>query len=244
MGWEDMGGNEMSKASSAGAILLISDDCESAPVWAYALCRVGLDVTLAASVEEGLARCQEKPHRLVVIDLCGASADSIERVRRVCAENRDDNLVLLLVGHHDESLLLRAYRAGVAECIVKPISPALLLAKVRAWLRYTCRSAIESTENLRRGDLCLLQNEHALLLSDSSIVHLTELEFGVLRLLMCHPAQVLPSSLIVEHVWGYVGDSGVLLKNVIYRLRRKIEKDPSAPRYIRTIPNRGYMFVP
>lgn len=234
----------MGKSSRAGTILLISEDCESAPVWGYALCRAGLEVTLAASVEEGVTRCQEKPYSLVVIDLYDANVDSTERVRRVCADVRDNILVLLLVGHHDESLILRAYRTGVAECIVKPISPALLLAKVRAWLRYTCRSAIESTENLHRGDLCLLQNEHALLLSDGSIVHLTELEFGVLCLLMRHPAQVLPASLIVEHVWGFVGDSGVLLKNVIYRLRRKIEKDPSAPRYIRTIPNRGYMFAP
>jgi DNA-binding response OmpR family regulator len=76
-------------------------------------------------------------------------------------------------------------------------------------------------------------------------VRLTELEFRLLHLLMTHPGQVMPSEVIVDRVWGY-GESGGkdLVRGVISRLRAKIEPDPSAPRFVHTIPTVGYFFDP
>jgi DNA-binding response OmpR family regulator len=80
---------------------------------------------------------------------------------------------------------------------------------------------------------------------DGLAVGLTNLEFRVLHLLMSHPGQVLPAGLIVDRVWGYAGGGdSVLLKNVIYRLRRKIEPDAGEPRYLQTVAGEGYVFYP
>ena len=62
---------------------------------------------------------------------------------------------------------------------------------------------------------------------------------------MSHRGRVLDTDFIVDHVWGYAGhDESVLLKNVIYRLRRKIEPDPARPRYVQTVNGAGYSFRP
>ena len=77
-----------------------------------------------------------------------------------------------------------------------------------------------------------------------SVVKLTNLESRLLHLLMSHPNQVLPSEVIVERVWGYVGNGeSSLLKNVVYRLRSKLEPDPRQPAYIHTVAGEGYMFL-
>ena len=78
-----------------------------------------------------------------------------------------------------------------------------------------------------------------------SPVNLTNLEFRLLHCLMGHHGQVLGPGVIVDHVWGYAGGGdNTALKNVIYRLRRKIEPDPAQPRYIATVAGEGYVFQP
>jgi DNA-binding response OmpR family regulator len=76
-----------------------------------------------------------------------------------------------------------------------------------------------------------------------SAVKLTNLEFRLLHLLMAHPGQVLEAGVIIDRVWGYpdTGDS-VLLKNLVYRLRQKVEPEPGEPRYIGTVAGVGYAF--
>lgn len=232
----------MDAHTTSHAVLLISNDCESAAVWAYVLRRIGLDVTLANSTGEGLRLWRQGQFDLILVDVCDSASDHIELVRQLCAEAV--NPVLLLTSTHDEAYVLRAYRAGVDECVVKPISPALFLAKVRAWLRRAWTVRTSALDGLCMGPLCLVPLERAVLLPDGTKVRLTNLEFRVLHLLMSHPNQTLPAEVIVERVWGYREEGGALLKNVIYRLRRKIELTPGQLRYLHTGPTGGYRFTP
>jgi DNA-binding response OmpR family regulator len=95
------------------------------------------------------------------------------------------------------------------------------------------------------GDLRLDPAWRTILTADGSAIKLSTLEFRLLHLLMINRGQVLPSDIIVDRVWGYGGEGdSTLLKNLVYRLRRKIEPDPRQPRYIQTVAGEGYSLLP
>ncbi len=223
-------------------VLLVSNDSEARDVWVYALRQMGLEVLLAVSANEAMVCWQQSRFDLILIDVCGAGLDGIGLARLLRAEAV--NPILLFTPDHDEAHILCAYQTGVDECVVKPVSPALFRAKVRAWLRRAWTVKTEALVSLYVGSLRLNPTERAVLLADGSLVRLTNLEFRVLHLLMTHPGQTLTTEFIVDHVWGYSGDERHLLKNVIYRLRRKVESNPGQPRYILTGTDGGYGFTP
>jgi len=78
-------------------------------------------------------------------------------------------------------------------------------------------------------------------LPDGGEISLTNLELRLLHLLMSHPGQDLEANMIIDRVWGFETVDSAELKNVVYRLRRKIEPDPAHPRTIQTVPG-GYIF--
>jgi DNA-binding response OmpR family regulator len=222
-------------------VLLVSNDREAGGIWAYALRQKDLGVTLVASAAEAWARWAQEPCELILIDVCGSDLDGVELARRLRAETV--NPILLFTLHREEAHLLEAYQAGVDECIVKPVSPSLVLAKVHVWLRRCWCVTPRTRVDLKRGALRLDAARQELSIDEAAPIRLSNLEFQVLYLLMGHQGQVLPTDLIVERVWGLTGEgNSALLKNVIYRLRRKIEPDPGQARYLQTVGRQGYVF--
>jgi DNA-binding response OmpR family regulator len=141
--------------------------------------------------------------------------------------------------------VLEAYEAGVDEYIVKPVGPLLFVAKVIAWLRRSWTVPAEALDNLEVAGFRLDTSRRQLIIANASPVRLTNLEFRLLHLLMSHHGQVLDSNIVIDRVWGHTGQGdSTLLKNVVYRLRRKIEADPSRPRHLQTIAGEGYTFQP
>jgi two-component system response regulator VicR len=150
--------------------------------------------------------------------------------------------ILFLTPINNETHMLEAYQAGADECVIKPISPALFLAKVKVWLHRTWTVQVESLDKLMVGDLTLDPAKHHLFNADGRKIRLSNLEFRVLYLLVDHPNQLFTNEEIIERVWGFYGDgSSALVKNVIYRLRKKIEANPNQAKYIRTETG-GYTF--
>lgn len=223
--------------------LLVSDDAETAQTSAFALGQRGLEVVLVGSVEGALHKWAAETFDLILVDEHTPQFDGVDLCRRMRAEAV--NPILLLTSDGGEAHLLEAYQAGADECIAKPISLQLFLAKVMAWLRRSWTVPAEALDNLRAGDLQLDPTRRELVTATGAVINLTNLEFRLLQLLMSHPGQVLESDLIVDRVWGYTGGGdSVLLKNLIYRLRRKIEPEPSQPSYIETVAGEGYTFHP
>ena len=234
-------GTDPLEAKARQCVFLVSNDPETGGIWSYALRQKGASVMLTSSFAEAMAKWVQYPCDLVIIDVCGPNLDGIELTRRLRAGVVGP--ILLLTPNREESHLLEAYRAGVDECIVKPVSPSLFLAKVHVWLGRSWCVSVQTLENLQRGPLYLDATQQAVSLDGKEPIRLTDLEFQVLYLLMSHSDQVIHSDLIVDRVWGQSGDGdSVLVKNVIYRLRRKIEPDPSMPRYLQTVRGRGYLF--
>jgi len=114
-------------------VLLISDDYSTARIWCHILNEKNIDATLLGSPEEALQVWSDTIPDLIVIDTYAREFDSIGLVRQL----REQGVVpiILLTAINNETYILEAYQAGVDECVVKPVSPALFQVKVKAWLR-------------------------------------------------------------------------------------------------------------
>jgi DNA-binding response OmpR family regulator len=221
--------------------LIISDDVETAQIWSYILGQKGIDVSLMTSADsDSTGKRPEYAHDVIIIDRNSSQMDVLRLTQLMRTEATVPLLLLLPEG--DETITLEAYEAGVDEVIVKPIGARLFMAKVKAWLRRSWTVPTSMLNSFQVGDLRLDPAQRQLVTNRGTSIKLTSLEFRLLHLLMSHPNQVLESSLIVDRVWGSMGDGDtVVLKNLVYRLRRKIEPDPSQPRYIQAILGEGYI---
>ena len=224
-------------------VLLVSDDLDMGRIWAYALLQTGLEVTLARLVDDPLSLWGEGAYDLAIVDIYDLHREAISLCRQLRAQAV--NPIVLLTPTGDEDRVMEAYQAGVDECVVKPTSPCLLLAKVRVWLRRSWTVPARALDRFQVDGLCLDSVRREVVLNGAVAAKLTNLEFRLLHLLMSHRGQVLQSDLILDRVWGYFGGGDcAMLKNVVYRLRRKIEPDPSRPTYIQTVTGEGYAFLP
>ena len=123
----------------AGRVLTVSGDAEAGQFWADALCWYGADVAVAWSVPEALDALEQDRFDLILVDAY-AHLDGVELCRQI--RSRTTSPILLLAPGADEACLLDGYRAGADECVLKPVSPAVLLAKANAWLRRRCQSVM------------------------------------------------------------------------------------------------------
>jgi two-component system response regulator RegX3 len=224
-------------------VLLVSDEPASGRIWAFALQQMGLEAALVSTSREALDRWAVGGFDMLIIDVHTPQLDGIDLCRQVRAEAVSP--ILLFSPRGDEAHILEAYQAGVDECVTKPVSPALFLAKARAWLRRSWTVSAGTLDCLQVDALRLDPARREIVAADGLTVKLSALEFRLLYLLMNHRGQVLYSDLIIDRVWGYAGGGDhTLLKNLVYRLRRKIEPDPHLPCYIQTVAGEGYSFLP
>ena len=222
-------------------VLLVTDNYEMGRVWSFALSLRNIDVHMTATSEDAQERYQTGIFDLVLIVIHQGHLDGAA----VCRMLRPLVLspMLLLTPNCGESHILEAYAAGIDECIGAPLSPAVLLAKVEAWLRrsWTVSAAALPVQEVAGLRLDLVKR-HATTASGRT-VKLTNLELRLLSLLMMNRSQILEPRQIIDRVWG--GHEEIdpeLLKSLVYRLRKKLESDPHHPRLILSVRGEGYMF--
>jgi DNA-binding response OmpR family regulator len=221
-------------------VFVVCDQSDTAPVWGYILRQQGLNVILETSLEKAVDRWSTEMPDLVVIDIDVSRGDPLE----LCRKFREVSVapLLLFLPTHHETQILEAYAAGADEVIVKPISPAIFLAKIMAWVRHNLSVPVDGLSPVKAGRHRLDPERRCLINPDGLEINLTNLEFRLLLLLMSRPAHVFSVGDIVQSIWGGYGSGDqVLLKNVVYRLRRKIEADPSRPALLQTWQG-GYSF--
>ncbi len=223
-------------------VMLICDSPEIGKIWAHCLRQRHYETILFTSAERAVQNWSDEVPDLIVIDANAPSFDPIE----LCRDLRGETIapILVFTPQNNETHILEAYQAGADECMAKPISPALFLAKVRVWLRRAWTMPTEALDQLKVGDLTLDPGRRVMMTPTGDPVRLTNLEFRLLHLLMNHPGRVLETDEIIQRVWGYNGEgNSTLLKNLVYRLRRKIEPDPAEPHYLLTETGIGYKFL-
>lgn len=217
-------------------VLVVDDDLQLASLIAFALRREGYQVLHAADGESALALWEAEQPDLILLDINLPRLNGYEVLRRIRAVSATPVIMLTVRGEEDD--MVRGLDLGADDYIAKPFSPKNLLARIRAVLR---RSGRQPPADLTLGDLTVDVDRQEVRRADGTVIRLTPLEFRLLHYLLINQGQVLPAELIIEHVWGYDADGDrTLLKQLVRRLRLKIEPDPTHPRYIETVPGVGY----
>jgi DNA-binding response OmpR family regulator len=222
-------------------VLIISDEPATAAVWGFSLNQVGFDVILIGITDSVLEACMEVLPDLIIIEDFNKEVEEVD----LCCHIRRETAVpiLYLTGKTDEAFQIQVYKVGADECITFPITPRLFQVKVEAWLRRTMSIPLAALNDVECGELHLNADKRWLRLPAGELVKLTNLETRLLYLLMSHPGQLFETDEIVNKVWGYWGEGDKsLLKNLVYRLRRKMEPDLEHPRWVVTVKDRGYAF--
>jgi two-component system KDP operon response regulator KdpE len=173
------------------------------------------------------------------------NVDGVELCRRLRARASMPIIVLSVKG--EERTKVEALAAGADDYVTKPFGMDELLARIRAALRRATQSQTSggaSETVLAAGDFSIDLDAHRVRVKDIEL-HLTPKEFDLLVYLMRHPGKVLTHLSLLAAVWGgnYV-EQNEYLRVLIGQLRKKVEPDPSAPRYILTEPWIGYRFDP
>lgn len=222
-------------------IFVVCNQQDTAPIWGYILRQQGLVVILETSLENVIDRWSKEVPDLVVLDLSASHEQRLELYQRFRALSVAP--ILLLLPSYHEIEILEAYQAGVDDVVIKPLSPPIFLAKIMAWVRRSWTVPVASLGLIRAGAHRLDSNRHCMIKADGSEIKLTNLEFRLMHLLMSRPGQVFSVEEMIESIWGGYGDGDqVLLKNVVYRLRKKIETDPGRPALLQTWQG-GYSFT-
>jgi DNA-binding response OmpR family regulator len=227
------------KLGAAPKVLIVSNRPTTGPLWVFALQQERLNVVLETNPSNALARWEKEIPDLIVLDLNLSAALTLEWIKSLRAEMLIP--ILLLASAWSDAEVLAAYQAGIDDYLSKPVSPSLVLAKVSVWLKRSASISIDVLNPIKVGTLQLFPSEKTILLEKGSAVHLTNLELRLLYYMMNRPDQIVTIEELNQKVWGYNAEAdNTMLKNVVYRLRRKIETDPANPLIIQTVTGVGY----
>ena len=219
-------------------ILVVDDEPQILRALRTSLHGAGYEVDTAATGEEALARAAMRPPDGVILDLVLPDRNGSD----VCRELRrwTDVPVLVLSAVGDEQEKVTALDAGADDYITKPFGIDELLARLRAALR---RADAPGVPVVEFGDLSV-DLDRKLVMRAGEPLSLTPTEFDLLRLFVRNEGKLLTHPMILREVWGpnYGGESHYL-HVYISQLRRKIEPDPTRPRFLLTESGAGYRFV-
>ncbi|MEO7794113.1 MAG: response regulator transcription factor [Thermoanaerobaculia bacterium] len=221
-------------------ILVVDDDFELRSIVGFALRQGGFLVVEAGDGSAALAAVEAEQPALVVLDLNLPGGDGLTLLPAL--RQRTAVPVLVLSVRSAEEDVVRALDLGADDYLTKPFSPRTLLARIRALLR---RSGVERPEPLVAGDLALDLERRTARLGSAPPVHLTPLELRLLQLLVASSGETVAIERLLVHIWGTRGaGERQLLKQLVHRLRQKIEPEPAVPRYVVTAAGEGYRFDP
>jgi two-component system KDP operon response regulator KdpE len=222
-------------------ILVVDDEPQLTRVLRRSLTTKGYDVRIAGDGEFALQTFHDWPPELVITDLAMPNMSGLELCRRLRAISEVPIIVLSVRG--EETAKVEALDAGADDYVTKPFGMDELLARIRATLRRKPAGDSKS-QILEVGDFRIDLEAHSAAQSGKE-VRLTPKEFDLLVHLMRNAGKVLTHRTLLGAVWG--GDyteQNEYLRVFIGQLRKKIEPDPSTPRYILTEPWIGYRFNP
>jgi two-component system, OmpR family, KDP operon response regulator KdpE len=225
--------------SDGRRILVCDDEPQILRALRVILRDAGFEVVTATSAEEALDTSAVHPPDAAIVDLVLPDRDGVEVTRLIREWSEMPILVLSAVGEEAEKI--RALNAGADDYVTKPFGPGELVARVNAVLRRAAGEREEPTVVADELELDLAAHSVALA---GRPIHLTPTEFELLRTLVRNRGRLLTHSTLLREVWGPAHeDDTPLLRAHVANLRRKIEPEPSSPRYVTTDPGIGYRFA-
>jgi two-component system KDP operon response regulator KdpE len=221
---------------TATRVLVVDDEPEIVRGLSIVLRGAGYAVESASTKAGALASVSTRPPEALVLDLVLPDGDGVAVCKEIRTWSRLPILVLSAVG--DEREKVRALDAGADDYVTKPFGTDELLARLRAVLRRSPDAGHDMSVQI--GELTIDLGDRTVLRAGQE-VHLTPIEFDLLRVLAQHPGRLITQRQLLQEVWGpqYVEESHYLRVHVAH-IRAKLEVDPSRPRYLITEPGVGY----
>lgn len=222
-------------------ILVVDDDPFSRRFLEMTLRRAGWQTRSAEDGEAGWeawSTIRPRPD-VVICDVRMPRLNGYELIARIRSQSGSVPIICVSAMDADEQVV-QGLEAGADDYLTKPLSAAVLQAKVRAALRRGLGSSGAPTATLVVGDLEL--DESAALLRRAGVpLSLTRTELAVMAFLMRHAGRIVSPAQVLGVVWGEAyEDENEILRTTVLRIRRKIEVDPARPRYLRTHVGLGY----
>lgn len=236
-----------SEAEGRGTVLVVDDEPTITEVVSRYLRRAGYRAETAGDGVQAIATAADTRPDLVVLDLMLPRIGGLEVMRRLREQDRGTGTgpvpVILLTARGEESDRITGLRLGADDYVVKPFSPAELIARIDTVLRRVQRP-LDMQPVLEIGEIVIDPTARRAHVAGSE-AQLTLREFELLLFLAQHPGQAFTREQLMDAVWQYSFYSDTSTVTVhIRRLRAKIEHDPTRPRYLQTVWGVGYRFQP
>ena len=225
--------------TSGARILVVDDEAQIRRSLQVNLERRGYTVETAADGEEAMRRFTNRRPDILILDLVMPRVDGVEVVRQVRGSSAVPIIVLSVLG--DEQHKVEALETGADDYMTKPFGTEELLARIRSLLRRAA-GAKNASPVFVSGGLSVNFDRREVVV-DGQSVKLTPLEYDLLNYMIQHADKVLTHRMLLQEVWGqaYI-DEAQYLRVIVGRLRKKLEKNPTRPRFIVTDPGVGYRF--
>jgi two-component system, OmpR family, response regulator ResD len=225
-----------------GSVLVVDDEPTIGEVVARYLERAGYEARTVGDGRAALDAVAQRAPDLVVLDLMLPGIDGLEVMRRIRDQQARRTAIILLTARGEESDRVVGLRLGADDYVVKPFSPAELVARVDAVLRRVDTVPVSRPPIVVDGLEIDLTGRRAL--RDGHELALTVREFDLLAFLARHRGQAFTREQLMDHVWQYAFYSDTSTVTVhIRRVRAKVEPDPEHPRYVETVWGVGYRFA-
>ena len=223
--------------ADAPSVLLVDDEPDILDLLSYNLEREGFRVATANNGADALKQAQADPPDVVVLDVMMPKMDGMETCRRF----REDAAlrlipILMLTARGEERDEVEGLDAGADDYLIKPVSPRILVSRVRAALRRTERTEAATTSQLRVHDLLVDRERYVVERGADEVFRMPRKEFELLYFLASHPGRVFSREELLDAVWG--PNVFVVDRTVDVHVRKIREKLGSA--YIETVKGVGY----
>ncbi|ASL47659.1 Transcriptional regulatory protein OmpR [Burkholderia sp. AD24] len=227
-------------------ILVVDDDVELVEELTTLLERAGMAVSVLRDVSLLAEKIEQTSPDLVVLDQIRFGTEGLEALSKLRAAGNE--VPVILTARPTDVDRIIGLEMGADDCLGKPFNPRELLARVRAVLR-RCNTCLPAAA--READRAIVFGPFTLdlrlrtLEMDSGAFFLSAAEFALLKVFVENPMRTLTRVRLLELLHGSEDertDRGVDVQ--VWRLRRILEADPSAPRFIQTVRSHGYVFVP
>jgi DNA-binding response OmpR family regulator len=226
-------------------VLVVDDDRVLADLVSFTLRRTGYEVVAAGDARSALQRWNEDQPDFIILDVNLPGTPELQDGFAICRRIRSESDVpiIMLTVRGEEKDIVYGLEAGADDYILKPFSPRQLVARVQAVMRRSHTSNTSRPTTFSADGLEFNPKLREITFENESPKSLTQLESRLLEALMLNAGQALTFDDLISDVWGPGGGTAEMLRQLVRRLRSKVEKDPTNPQYIQNLPGLGYAFL-
>lgn len=226
-------------------VLVVDDDRVLADLVSFTLRRAGYEVVVAGDAGSALRRWTEDQPDFIVLDVNLPGTADLQDGFAICRRIRSESDVpiILLTVRGEEKDIVYGLEAGADDYILKPFSPRQLVARIQAVTRRSHTTSNSPPAKFSADGLEFNPKLREVYLESKTPKTLTQLESRLLESLMLNAGQALTFDDLISDVWGPGGGTAEMLRQLVRRLRAKVEKDPTNPHYIQNLPGLGYAFL-